>query len=219
MGNKPSEWGTGKATSLTTSDTTEAGKPDISTKSDITSEITDVNKLFDNNSLTKTAIKDSDSLIFDAGAAKVSILTLTNVKVGTAPEGFKLEISNDGETWTTILEKEDIEFMFDNCVTPFVIPEEDQGNFRYYKLTLSGGTELAEVEFIGEKSDALDEPPATEPPVTPPETDNTEPDGTTEPPKTGDNNWVSMAVIIGVVIVGSLAFTAITVISRKIKKA
>lgn len=219
MGNKPSEWGTGKATSLTTSDTTEAGKPDISTKSDITSEITDVNKLFDNNSLTKTAIKDGDSLIFDAEAAKVSILTLTNVKVGTAPEGFKLEISNDGETWTTILEKEDIEFMFDNCVTPFVIPEEDQGNFRYYKLTLSGGTELAEVEFIGEKSDALDDIPSTEPPVTPPETDNTEPDGTTEPPKTGDNNWVSMAVIVGVVIVGSLAFTAITVISKKIKKA
>ena len=109
--------------------------------------------------------------------------------------------------------------MFDYTVTPFEIPEEKQGNFRYYKLTLNGGTELAEVEFIGEKSDALDEPPATEPPVTPPETDNTEPDGTTEPPKTGDNNWASMAVIVGVVIIGSLAFTAITVISRKIKKA
>ncbi len=212
MGSTPSNWGSEKPTSITVGETTEAGKADITTNKAVTTTIENSNKLFDDNSLTSTAIKDGDTITFDAGNGKVSIITLTSGNKAKAPTGFKLEVSNDGSEWVCIDERQNIEYLFNNCINPFAIDEEMQGNYRYYKVTLYGGTELAEVEFLGTKnaSGELDELPSEKPdtpPVTEPETEEppvTEPDDTPEPPVTGDATLVFVIVTIIALTVGVL---------------
>ena len=222
MGNTPSTWGNGeKPTSITKGDTTETGKADIATKNDITTTVENSANLFDDNSLKKSTVKNGDSITFDAGSGKVSIITLTSGKKANAPTGFKLEVSNDGEAWAEILKKDNIEFMFDNCITPFAIDEEVQGNYRYYKLTITGDGELAEVEFLGTKGGELDTipgitPPATEPEdtVTPPVT---EPDETTTPPQTGDH--IIPFVVSAIVALAAAGFVVLKKFVFKTKKA
>ncbi len=221
MGAAPSTWGNGeKPTSMTKGDTTVAGKADITSTSKITTDIENASKIFDNNSVTKATIKDGSSLTFDATSAKISLLTLTSANKSAAPTKFTLEVSNDGTAWATILERDGIEYLFNNCVTPFAVAEDMQGNYRYYKVTLYGGTELAEVEFIGEKSTdgALDELPGGSP-DTPPAT---EPDDTTEPPVTDtpttpDDPSMNDAVL-PIVIVAAIALVAGTFIAFFTKK-
>ncbi len=206
MGSKPSDWGNNseKPTSLTTGDTTSAGIEDLSTKNNVTTEIENFNKLFDNNSLTYTEIKDGDSIVFDSGSANVSIVTLTSYNKDKAPTGLTVEVSNDGENWISVYENNEISFIFDKLITPFQIPEDMRGNYRYYKLTLKGGTNLAEVEFIGAEGTDLDEIPDETPEVTPDETPEVTPDETPEkPPVTGDMTvlFIVVAVVLALAII------------------
>jgi hypothetical protein len=89
-----------------------------------------------------------------------------------APKGMKLEVSNDGTEWKSVAEKNGLVFSFDNFIVPVQVAEENQGNYRFYKLTLFGGSELSEIEFLGEKGDAskLDDPFAEKDPIVEPGT-------------------------------------------------
>lgn len=162
MGSTPSNWGLGNTpSSLTKGETTTAGKADISKTSNITSTVDGSKNLFDNNSLTATTISDNDTIVLETKGAKISIVTLTSGNKLLAPTAFSIEISNDGSNWFTVYENNEISFLFNNFITPYLIPEEYQGYYRFYKITLKGGTSLAEVEFIGEEfeSGSLDEIP------------------------------------------------------------
>lgn len=215
MGSTPSTWGSEKPTSITVGDKTVAGEADLSKINSIKTTIENSNKLFDDNSLTSTTIKDGDTITFDAGSGKISIITLTSGNKNNAPTGFKLEVSNNGDDWVCVDERQNIEYLFNNCITPFEISEDMQGNYRYYKITLYGGTELAEVEFIGAKNasgeldDLPNEAPDTIPPVTEPETEvppTTEPGDTPEPPITGDMTLVFIITTIITLVVGAFVF-------------
>ncbi len=224
MSAEPSNWGLGNTpTSITKGDTTSAGNADLAKKDKITTEITGFDKLFDNNSLTNTTIKSGDSIVFDAVNAKISMVTLTSSIKDTAPTGITIAVSNDGEEWVNVYEKDDVSFLFNNLITPFLIDEEFQGNYRFYKVTLEGGTSLAEVEFIGEenKSGSLDELPNTTTPTPPTDVPETETPSTelpeteapeTELPPTGDSTIIYL-------IVASVAIIALGVVVAVKKKA
>ena len=122
--------------------------------------------LFDNNSLTATTIKDGATVRFDSGSSKVSLITLTSGDKTKAPTSMTLTVSNDGKEWVTLLKEQKIEWMFDNYIQPIAIDKSLRGSYRYYEVTLNGGTELAEIEFLGEKiSDQVDPLPNPDDPT------------------------------------------------------
>lgn len=233
MGATPSTWGNGeKPTSLTTGTTTKPGVADISVLKNINTDVAEAAKLFDNDSLTGTAISDGTSFVFDATAAKVSLVTMTSSVREKAPKGMKLEVSNDGTEWKSVAEKNGLVFSFDNFIVPVQVAEENQGNYRFYKLTLFGGSELSEIEFLGEKGDAskLDDPFAEKDPIVEPGTTGDPGNSGNSGEGTTDNNpsdnpsqstpsddakkesssgiigWIAAAVAIAAVAIGGFIF-------------
>ncbi|MBE6672170.1 MAG: glycoside hydrolase family 92 protein, partial [Ruminococcaceae bacterium] len=157
MGNKPSAWGSA-ADSAPTSLTAKGEKPtalsDIIKTSGVTvqTDIENSTNLFDNNSLTVSKITRGDTITLKSNEATVvTMVTLASGKAASAPKAFMLEVSNDGTKWTKADERMNVEWKFDNYVQSFSVPEDVRGEYKYYRVTLYGGTELAEIEFIGGK--------------------------------------------------------------------
>ena len=153
--------------------------------------------------------------------AKVSIVTLTSADKDDAPKQVKIEVSNDGNEWKNILEKNDLDFTFDKFILPVAIDEANQGNYKFYKLTLYGGTSLAEIELLGEKvsEDALDE-------LFPNESETEAPSETCEPTETapqtpqpkGNSSLIVFIVIGCVVAIGAIAAVVVIVLKKKSAK-
>jgi hypothetical protein len=80
------------------------------------------------------------------------MITLASNKATTAPKAFVVEVSSDGKTWIKADERIGIKWEFDNYVQSFSIPEEVRGAYKNYRVTLLAGSELAEIEFLGEKN-------------------------------------------------------------------
>ncbi|MBQ8911237.1 MAG: GH92 family glycosyl hydrolase, partial [Clostridia bacterium] len=156
MGATPTTWGNAEAskpTSLTgVGEETKAGLADIANGC-ITAGIENSTNLFDDNSLTVSTIEDGAEVIFDtASSANIALITLTSGNKAKAPTAMGVQVSNDGVNWVTVCENEELSWIFDSFIRPFAIPEGIRGSYRYYKLTLYGGSELAEIEFLGEKT-------------------------------------------------------------------
>ena len=239
MGSKPSTWGSAadsKPTSLTAvGEKTKPGLSDIS-KGCKVNGIDSVVPLFDDNSLTSTTIKDGATVRFDSGSSKVSLITLTSGDKTKAPTSMTLKVSNDGKEWVTLLKEQKIEWAFDNFIQPIAIDKALRGSYRYYEVTLNGGTELAEIEFLGEKiSDQVDPLPNPDDPTpTPSNPDDpsagdpsSDPSASTSTPQTSEpqggedegGNGATVGIIIAVVVVAVLAAGAIVFVVLKKKKA
>ena len=104
------------------------------------------------DSLTYTTISGGDTItLAGSDPSAVSMITLTSHLAKNAPKAFTLEVSNDGDTWFAADQRTNIEWNFDNYVQSFSVPENIRGMYMYYRVTLYGGSQLAEIEFIGEK--------------------------------------------------------------------
>lgn len=99
MGSEPSAWGSdedSEPTSLTVAGAApNAPGQDLLVSAKVETAIADSAKLFDNNSLTSATVTKGDSITLDAGAGRVSILTITSASKKNAPTAFTLEVSND----------------------------------------------------------------------------------------------------------------------------
>lgn len=112
----------------------------------------DAGKLFDNTSLTEASVPVGDSVTyhFDQPKKMVTRYTLTS-GTGTAPTGWRLEGSRDGEKWRTIDEHSDESFTWERQTRPFDVHQ--GGRFQYFRLTVTGAeggpASLAEIELMG----------------------------------------------------------------------
>ncbi|OCN06357.1 hypothetical protein A4S06_01175 [Erysipelotrichaceae bacterium MTC7] len=112
----------------------------------------DVKNLFDNTSKTVVPLEDKTTLYYSgAQRSLVNMITLTSGAADKAPTGFVLSGSNDGENWTKLESRKDLTFEWKKYTRPFKVS--DTGTYVHYKLELTGGSELAEVELIGERLD------------------------------------------------------------------
>ena len=189
MGDTPSDFGASddaKPSSLSARDSLEGFEKDLTDKATVTNsaytagtaasketqvftDVTNASKLFDGNSLTDTTLSNGAQIVLTGTLpSKVSTLTLTSKTAATAPTGVVIEASNDGESWTQLVSRSDISYLCDRFVQPVLIPEAQRGFYNFYRVTLTGGTTLAEVEFIGVKGVAgqTDDPAAHDPNVT-----------------------------------------------------
>ncbi|MBO1335600.1 GH92 family glycosyl hydrolase [Streptomyces sp. VRA16 Mangrove soil] len=140
MGPKPSKWGTGVGaapTSITQDDKVPSPRKDA---------ITGSGPLFDNSSAT-SASSDSVELPVGADGAKAVQYTLTSDDKAKAPTGWKLEASDDGQTWSTVDERAGESFAWDRQTRVFSVPK--PASHRHYRLVFSGGAAtVAEVELL-----------------------------------------------------------------------
>ncbi len=116
--------------------------------------ITNIANLFDNNSNNAaTFTEDTDLYYSFIRPVKVNMLTLTSTKnqQAEAPDSFVLYGSNDGEIWSELSSRENIEFEWGRYTRPF--SSDSTKGYQYYKLSLKGGTTLSEVELIGYTND------------------------------------------------------------------
>ncbi len=120
------------------------------------SNVTESKNLFDNNSNTASILNESgkSEVIYTFGKpTKISIMTLTSGRNGSAPSGYILSGSHDGENWKVIDERDELEFEWQRYTRPFKLPEENCEGFIKYKVELIGGETLAEIELLGQEGD------------------------------------------------------------------
>ena len=143
MGSEPSSWASSEDAKPTSMTTEESG---------IGASYIDLTKgmegpLFDDDSLTVAEIKDGEQVqITLAEPTAIALLTLSCNKKETAPTAFILEGTLDGVNYETVAKEENITFLFDSFIRPFAV--DDSKKFSSFRLTLFGGTELSEIEFL-----------------------------------------------------------------------
>lgn len=140
MGDKPSQWGTGKdaaPTSITKDDKVASPRKDA---------ITGSGPLFDNTSATSASVESAD-LPVAADGTKAVQYTLTSDDKAKAPTGWKLEASDDGSSWQTVDERSGESFAWDKQTRVFSVPK--PGAHKHYRLVFTGGAAtVAEVELL-----------------------------------------------------------------------
>ncbi|MCI9532133.1 MAG: carbohydrate-binding protein [Lachnospiraceae bacterium] len=112
-------------------------------------DITGVKDLIDNNSNTTATLKEGKTtLVYASSAPKnVELITLSSDGTeGTAPTGMKIYGANEGGTWTELATYDNISFQWTRYTRPFAVNSEE--NYSFYKVELTGGTSLAEIEFL-----------------------------------------------------------------------
>ncbi len=170
MGSKPNEaWGSQKddlPTSLTEGDEIPEPKRDAAIGAaavdgaeevelapvkvnTLYGDITNVKALIDDTSNTAAALKEEKTTLVFASSApkKVDLITLTSDgTAGTAPTGMKIYGANEGEAWTELANYDNISFQWTRYTRPFAVNSEEA--YSFYKVEMTGGTSLAEVEFL-----------------------------------------------------------------------
>ncbi|MBR3750522.1 MAG: GH92 family glycosyl hydrolase [Clostridia bacterium] len=156
MGSEPSDWATAETSAPATSATSAGEMPSMQTdllaSTNVLCEGFNAPKrLIDNNRSTGSSecTSGSGSIIasFDSPVS-VSFITLT-CSVGTAPSGFELLGSNDGEGWISIERRTDLDFTHDLYLRSFKVNSDEA--YTSYKLVLSSDApfQVAEIELIG----------------------------------------------------------------------
>ena len=156
MGDQPSDWATGEdagpGTCITQPGETPEMYRDLLAKGKKEVQNFDASRrLTDNNNSTGSAkcTGNTGSLTLTLEQEKaVRYVTITSGD-GSAPTGFELLASDDGETWHSLEKRDGLVFEWDRYLRPFKV--HDSAPHRYYKLVLTGaeGFETTEVELIG----------------------------------------------------------------------
>ncbi|WP_171016680.1 GH92 family glycosyl hydrolase [Pseudalkalibacillus caeni] len=167
MGEKPSDWGTGKdalpksITSTSTNGSSLVPDPlhDLTDKTEGVSHHSDkgvAKSLFDNSSNTEISFANKNPWIQYYFPESPELALMYTVTAGDdetqAPKEWVLIGSKDGKNWTILDEREREEFKWNHFTKPFKI--QNPGKYSYYRLIVkdNGGnasTSLAEIEFLG----------------------------------------------------------------------
>jgi len=137
---------------------TEISTVGVSAK-EVWGNISSVSSLIDDTSATEAALDPNTTITFaDPLGQKVKAVTLTSGKtVGTAPSGVKIYGAKNGDSeWETLADYEDVTFTWKQYTRPFAIDQNKVDEYNFYKVELTGGSALAEIEFLGD-SDVVNE--------------------------------------------------------------
>ncbi|MFI1160425.1 GH92 family glycosyl hydrolase [Streptomyces sioyaensis] len=140
MGPEPSAWGTGAhaaPTSITKDDKVPAPPRDLTGPGG--------GPLYDNTSETSAELTDAPVDL--ARPARVTSYTFTSADPASAPSGWTLEGSADGERWTRLDHREGESFTWDRQTRVFGIGR--PGSYRHYRVVPDRKGTLAEVELLG----------------------------------------------------------------------
>ncbi|MFD0162744.1 GH92 family glycosyl hydrolase [Streptomyces decoyicus] len=140
MGDRPSAWGTGAhaaPTSLTQDDEVPSPPGDVTGPGG--------GPLFDNTS--DSAAELTGAPVDLPRPARVTSYTLTSADRASAPAGWTLEGSRDGERWTRLDHREGESFTWDRQTRVFAIDR--PGSYPHYRLVPDGKGALAEIELLG----------------------------------------------------------------------
>lgn len=158
MTDSPTAWGTSEDSrpySLTPYGEDAGYLTDTTGEAKVSAGGADGNSLTDDTSDTCASFGSSNAQItFEYQTGKrVQIVTLTSAKANTPTiDRYTLEASADGVNFVTLDEREDIEFEWAQYTRPFLIPEEKQGEYIVYRITLESREQelkIAETELIG----------------------------------------------------------------------
>ncbi|MFD2728380.1 GH92 family glycosyl hydrolase [Enterococcus camelliae] len=167
MGSEPNkEWGSGEEdvpTSLT-KDKNQKVKSDMLqsnvTKTDsdkatfkdlMITDISDANKLVDNNSDTETVINNQSVVYKFKKVQTPTIYTITSGKNsdGQTFDNITLSGSSDGKNWETVDSRDNVSFKWSQYTKPFAISEDRQQAYRYFKIDFKGKGNISEFELLG----------------------------------------------------------------------
>ncbi|MFJ3232079.1 GH92 family glycosyl hydrolase [Streptomyces sp. NPDC086787] len=139
MGATPSKWGTGRnaaPVSVTRDDQVPTPRADV---------LRGAGALFDDTSATDAAVTSVDLPV--SGATRAVQYTLTSsADHATAPAGWTLQGSADGEAWRTLDHRSGEPFRWDRQTRAFTVAA--PGSYRKYRLVLDSESTLAEVELL-----------------------------------------------------------------------
>lgn len=119
----------------------------------LTGNIANVKSLIDNNSNTAAALQEDKTVLgYAADTPKnVEIVTLTaDATKDSAPTSMKIYGANEGDDWTELASYDNIEFRWTRYTRPFAVNSTEK--YSCYKVELTGGTSLAEIEFLTESN-------------------------------------------------------------------
>lgn len=141
-----------KPTSLTQNNKPALPKVDIFDKTkNVTSNISNNERLTDNNSSTFTQIKNGNSIQVKLDKPhQINMLTLSNISKDTSFKAAKIYASNDGKKWDQISQLKNINFTYNKSTKPYLISN-NQNNKAYtkYKIQFKGTGKLGEIELLG----------------------------------------------------------------------
>ncbi|MFI1305095.1 GH92 family glycosyl hydrolase [Streptomyces sioyaensis] len=140
MGPEPSAWGTGAhaaPTSITKDDKVPTPPRDLTGPGG--------GPLYDNTSDTSADLTEAPVDL--ARPARVTSYTFTSADRASAPSGWTLEGSADGQRWTRLDHREGESFTWDRQTRVFGIGR--PGSYRHYRVVPDGKGTLAEVELLG----------------------------------------------------------------------
>ncbi|WP_328742976.1 GH92 family glycosyl hydrolase [Streptomyces caniferus] len=140
MGDRPSAWGSAAdaaPTSITKDDKVPTPPADLTSPT--------AGPLFDNTS--DTSAEPTGAPVDLPRPARVASYTLTSSDRATAPAGWTLEGSRDGERWTRLDHREGESFAWDRQTRVFAVGR--PGSYEHYRLVPDGKGTLAEVELLG----------------------------------------------------------------------
>ncbi|MFJ9469574.1 GH92 family glycosyl hydrolase [Streptomyces caniferus] len=140
MGDRPSAWGSAAdaaPTSITKDDKVPTPPADLTSPT--------AGPLFDNTSDTPSELTGAPVDL--PRPARVASYTLTSSDRATAPAGWTLEGSRDGERWTRLDHREGESFAWDRQTRVFAVGR--PGSYEHYRLVPDGKGTLAEVELLG----------------------------------------------------------------------
>lgn len=145
MSTAPAVWGTGETAAPPSLSGAVAAPDPLSDVAGGASTV--LTGLVDDTSATAVTLP-ADGVVFALSEpATVELYTLTSAPGGPAPDGWRLESSDDGSAWSTIDERSGEYFAWARFTRPFAV--RDPSPARYYRLAArSGGTELAQVELL-----------------------------------------------------------------------
>jgi len=177
MGSTPNEsWGSEEEdlpTSLTGSKDIPTANTDLTknvaveTKADVTtaepltgtkiySSVTSGSSLFDDTSGNSINLDNTTTIVYaNSKAQKADIVTLTSAYVNSAaPTGMKVYGAIEGGEWEELASYSDISFKWSKYTRPFALNNDKKYNF--YKVELTGGSSLAEIELLAEDRSATE---------------------------------------------------------------
>ncbi|MGW2013942.1 GH92 family glycosyl hydrolase [Streptomyces sp. NPDC001927] len=141
MGPRPSAWGTGK----------EAGPVSItpvgSAPAPRTDATTGTGPLVDNTSATSATVTAASPVVLPVAERTRAVqYTLTSEAAGSAPTGWVLQGSTDGQKWTDLDKRSGESFTWDRQTRAFTIRA--PGAYTTYRLVAEGEAKLSEVELL-----------------------------------------------------------------------
>lgn len=201
--------------------------------------VTGYKNLFDDDSATVATLTGKSAIYWSSKTpTALRAITITgDARMANSPKDFVLEASNDGTLWKQIAAESELRFNWASYTRPFLIPEENAGVYRYYRLTFPSGGKVGEIEFLGDSADGMELTPITDgttiDPSNPGDPAVTDPAGTesqdpsTEAPSTGDStpkddskggSVLPIVIAVVAVVVAAAAAVVIVIVLKKKKR-